>query len=166
MSGAVGSSNTIDFNIATTDSGYSAATGVWTIARPIGVAGDQRERGDHQRRQPAGGKREYSGARRQREAGDRDRWIDRGPQWALDRAARVAGRRARHRELLWCRRFDHCARKRSGRGLLRRHGPDRRDRCAERIRGGDREFVQYDRRGGPGRSQRDLGEQRVRGVCA
>jgi hypothetical protein len=32
VSGAVGTSNTIDFNIPTTDSGYSAATGVWTIA--------------------------------------------------------------------------------------------------------------------------------------
>ena len=32
VSGAVGSTNTIDFNIPTTDPGYNAATGVWTIA--------------------------------------------------------------------------------------------------------------------------------------
>ncbi len=32
VSGAVGATNTIDFNIPTTDSGYDAATGVWTIA--------------------------------------------------------------------------------------------------------------------------------------
>ena len=32
VSGAVGTSNTIGFNIPTTDSGYNAATGVWTIA--------------------------------------------------------------------------------------------------------------------------------------
>ena len=32
VSGAVGASNTIGFNIPTTDPGYSAATGVWTIA--------------------------------------------------------------------------------------------------------------------------------------
>jgi parallel beta-helix repeat protein len=32
VSGAVGTSNIIDFNIPTSDSGYSAATGVWTIA--------------------------------------------------------------------------------------------------------------------------------------
>ena len=32
MSGAVGPTNTIDFNIPTTDPGYNAATGVWTIA--------------------------------------------------------------------------------------------------------------------------------------
>jgi Bacterial Ig-like domain (group 3)/Periplasmic copper-binding protein (NosD) len=31
VSGAVGNTNTIDFNIPTTDSGYNAATGVWTI---------------------------------------------------------------------------------------------------------------------------------------
>jgi hypothetical protein len=31
VSGAVGASNTIDFNIPTTDSGYNATTGVWTI---------------------------------------------------------------------------------------------------------------------------------------
>jgi hypothetical protein len=31
VSGAVGASNTINFNIPTTDPGYSAATGVWTI---------------------------------------------------------------------------------------------------------------------------------------
>jgi CSLREA domain-containing protein len=32
VSGAVGASNTIGFNIPTTDSGYNPATGVWTIA--------------------------------------------------------------------------------------------------------------------------------------
>jgi hypothetical protein len=32
VSGAVGTSNTINFNIPTTDPGYDAATGVWTIA--------------------------------------------------------------------------------------------------------------------------------------
>ncbi len=32
VSGTVGSSNTVDFDIPTTDAGYSAATGVWTIA--------------------------------------------------------------------------------------------------------------------------------------
>ena len=32
VSGAVGSTNTIDFNIPTTDPGYDATTGVWTIA--------------------------------------------------------------------------------------------------------------------------------------
>ena len=48
VSGAVGTSNTIGFNIPTTDSGYNAATGVWTIAVTIGVADDQHERGDHQ----------------------------------------------------------------------------------------------------------------------
>jgi hypothetical protein len=32
VTGVVGTSNTIDFNIPTTDSGFSAATGVWTIA--------------------------------------------------------------------------------------------------------------------------------------
>jgi hypothetical protein len=32
VTGAVGASNTIGFNIPTTDSGYNAATGVWTIA--------------------------------------------------------------------------------------------------------------------------------------
>ena len=32
VSGAVGNTNTIDFNIPTTDQGYNAATGVWTIA--------------------------------------------------------------------------------------------------------------------------------------
>ena len=32
VSGAVGSTNTIDFNIPTTDPGYNATTGVWTIA--------------------------------------------------------------------------------------------------------------------------------------
>jgi CSLREA domain-containing protein len=32
VSGAVGASNTIGFNIPTTDSGYDATTGVWTIA--------------------------------------------------------------------------------------------------------------------------------------
>jgi hypothetical protein len=32
VSGKVGGSNTIDFNIPTTDPGYDAATGVWTIA--------------------------------------------------------------------------------------------------------------------------------------
>jgi parallel beta-helix repeat protein len=31
VSGAVGASNTIDFNIPTTDSGYNATTGVWTL---------------------------------------------------------------------------------------------------------------------------------------
>jgi hypothetical protein len=31
VSGVVGNTNTIDFNIPTTDSGYNAATGVWTI---------------------------------------------------------------------------------------------------------------------------------------
>ncbi len=31
VSGAVGNTNTIDFNIPTSDSGYNAATGVWTI---------------------------------------------------------------------------------------------------------------------------------------
>src|SRR5580704_2877152 len=31
VSGAVGSANTIDFNIPTTDPGYNATTGVWTI---------------------------------------------------------------------------------------------------------------------------------------
>jgi CSLREA domain-containing protein len=31
VNGAVGSTNTIDFNIATTDPGYDAATGVWPI---------------------------------------------------------------------------------------------------------------------------------------
>lgn len=31
VNGAVGSTNTIDFNIPTTDSGYSSSTGVWTI---------------------------------------------------------------------------------------------------------------------------------------
>ncbi len=32
VSGAVGNTNTIDFDIPTTDSGYDSATGVWTIA--------------------------------------------------------------------------------------------------------------------------------------
>ena len=32
VSGAVGATNTIEFNIPTTDSGYNATTGVWTIA--------------------------------------------------------------------------------------------------------------------------------------
>ena len=32
VTGAVGASNMIEFNIPTTDSGYDAATGVWTIA--------------------------------------------------------------------------------------------------------------------------------------
>ena len=32
ISGAVGSTNTIDFNIPTTDPGYNASTGVWTMA--------------------------------------------------------------------------------------------------------------------------------------
>ena len=32
VSGAVGATNTIDFNIPTTDPGYNATTGVWTIA--------------------------------------------------------------------------------------------------------------------------------------
>ena len=32
VSGTVGSTNTIDFNIPTTDPGYNATTGVWTIA--------------------------------------------------------------------------------------------------------------------------------------
>ncbi len=32
VSGAVGATNTIDFNIPTTDQGYNATTGVWTIA--------------------------------------------------------------------------------------------------------------------------------------
>src|SRR5271155_139677 len=32
VTGAVGASNTIGFNIPTTDSGFDAATGVWTIA--------------------------------------------------------------------------------------------------------------------------------------
>jgi Periplasmic copper-binding protein (NosD) len=32
VSGPVGKTNTIDFNISTTDSGYDAASGVWTIA--------------------------------------------------------------------------------------------------------------------------------------
>src|SRR5262249_22806080 len=32
VGGAVGNTNTIDFNIPTTDPGYNAATGVWTIA--------------------------------------------------------------------------------------------------------------------------------------
>ena len=37
VSGAVGSTNTIDFNIPTTDSGYDATTGVWTIALKSGL---------------------------------------------------------------------------------------------------------------------------------
>src|SRR6516165_4235790 len=32
VSGTVGSTNTIDFNIPTSDPGYNSATGVWTIA--------------------------------------------------------------------------------------------------------------------------------------
>ena len=32
VAGAIGSSNTIDFDIPESDSGYNAATGVWTIA--------------------------------------------------------------------------------------------------------------------------------------
>src|SRR5271165_5582519 len=32
VNGAVGNTNTIDFNIPKTDPGYNAATGVWTIA--------------------------------------------------------------------------------------------------------------------------------------
>src|SRR5262249_28362054 len=32
VSGTVGATNTIDFNIPTTDPGYDATTGVWTIA--------------------------------------------------------------------------------------------------------------------------------------
>ena len=74
VSGAVGTTNTIDFNIPTTDPGYNAATGVWTIAADdSAIAGDQHERGDHQRLQPAGASREHAGAGRQREARDRDR---------------------------------------------------------------------------------------------
>ncbi len=37
VSGAVGNTNTIDFNIPKSDPGYNAATGVWTIAADVGV---------------------------------------------------------------------------------------------------------------------------------
>jgi hypothetical protein len=37
VKGAIGNTNTIDFNIPTTDPGYNAATGVWTIALKSGL---------------------------------------------------------------------------------------------------------------------------------
>ena len=43
-------------------------------SRPMTSAGDQHERGDHQRQQPAGGEQKHPGAGRQRETGHRDQW--------------------------------------------------------------------------------------------
>ena len=157
VSGAVGDTNTIDFNIPTTDPGYDATTGVWTIALSIGAAGDQHQRGDHRRLQPAGGDQEHPGAGRQREAHDRDQRSGcRHHCRADDRPARVAGARAGHREFRltpasWSRR------RATLRSPAASSAPTRPGRPPPPTpRDGDRELVQSDRRAECRRSQRDL----------
>ena len=108
VSGAVSSTNTIDFNVPKTDPGYNATTGVWTIAPKSALPTITHQRGDHQWLQPAGLEQEHTGPGRQREAGDRDRRGNRGlDQRPDDRSARIADLRAGHREFLRGRRADH-----------------------------------------------------------
>ena len=113
--------------------GIQRATGVWTIALNRRSAGDQHERGDHQRLQPAGGEREHAGAGRQREAQIAINGAGLGSVNGLtigQPGSQVSG--------LDIENFgdagvaDHGRGQRAGRRLLHRHRPDRRDRRAER----------------------------------
>ncbi len=160
VSGAVGATNTIDFNIPTTDPGYDAATGVWTIALEVGPAGDQHQRGDHQRLQPAGGvprtrwRRATTRSSRSRSDGaglGSGTGLTIGQPGSLVRGLDIEN-------FGYIGIVDHGRGQRAGRRLLHRHRPDGRDRRAERPGRGDPELVQRDWRVECRRSEPDLGE--------
>ena len=136
VSGAVGATNTIDFNIPTTDPGYDATTGVWTIAVHSALPTISKTRRSSMAT-ASRAQREHAGPGRQREAQDRlERSGPGADQRAHDHTSRVAGLRARHREFRQRRlpgpadgrNRDHGCGQRPDRGLLHRHRPDGRDR--------------------------------------
>ena len=161
VSGAVESTNTIDFNIPTTDPGYDATTGVWTIALgsglPVistnaaiidgysqpGAAENMKERGDNAKLAIA-----ISGT---------------GAGTIVGLTIGQAGSevRARRRELRLCRNPRHGRGQRSSLGLLHRHGPLGRDRRPQRHGIDHPELGQSDRRTECRRSQRDLRQFRL-----
>ena len=162
VSGAVGATNTIDFNIPTTDPGYDATTGVWTIAVQIGDAGDQHERGDHRRLQPAGGDARTRW-RRATTRCSRSRSTERlhGSVNGLtigQQGSQVLGLDIEN--FVGAGVVVTAGGQRAGRRMLHRHRPDGEDRRAQRQRRGDRELVQPDRRAKCRRSQHHFRQRR------
>ena len=120
VSGAVGASNTIDFDIPTTDSGYNATTGVWTItvnsALPTistnaAIINGYSQPGALENTLSQGDNAKLAIAPTDTTAGSSGLTIDQeGSQ----------GPRARHREFLRGRRADHGRWQCPGCGLLHR----------------------------------------------